>query len=76
MRRETFSGICDYQLRWMVPNTRKELERLFFNILKQQVSDFPEGDVVEGESPDFVIRGLEGTLGVEVTRLFKRSGEG
>jgi hypothetical protein len=60
----------------MVPNTRKELERLFFNILKQQVSDFPEGDVVEGESPDFVIRGLEGTLGVEVTRLFKRSGEG
>jgi hypothetical protein len=45
----------------------KRLERWYVAQLRTAVSDFPLGEVVPGESPDFIVRSDKRTVGIEVT---------
>lgn len=38
------------------------------SILKTEIEDFPCGEIQKQESPDFIIRALDKTVGIEVTR--------
>ncbi|MBI3607534.1 MAG: hypothetical protein HY207_06190 [Nitrospirae bacterium] len=51
--------------------TGKQSERFYLDLARALYSPFPPGDVVESESPDFVVRTLAGPLGIEVTKLFQ-----
>ena len=49
--------------------TRSQEEYLF-NTFKELYNDFPKGDCLRGERPDFVINTREKRIGVEVTQIF------
>ncbi|MEZ5284331.1 MAG: hypothetical protein R2712_05885 [Vicinamibacterales bacterium] len=53
-----------------MPN--KRLERWYLEQLKSELPDFPTGEVEPGESPDFVVREPEGSVGIEIT-VFHRA---
>ncbi|MFN7985138.1 MAG: hypothetical protein U0Q11_25125 [Vicinamibacterales bacterium] len=48
-----------------MPN--KGIERWYLEQLRKSLPDFPVGDVDADESPDFLIRGADGVIGVELT---------
>lgn len=39
--------------------------------LKENLTGFPEGDIVPGESPDFTVEATGGRIGIEVVGLFR-----
>ena len=49
---------------------KKEAERLYLELLRRSIDDFPTGAVEDSESPDFLISSPEHILGVEGTRIF------
>jgi hypothetical protein len=51
--------------------TKKDQERRFVEILRDQLPSFPTGDLIDSESPDFIIAARQGAIGVEVTRIHK-----
>jgi hypothetical protein len=55
-----------------MPSRKKQDERWFLERLRSQVTDLPDGEIVEHEQPDFLIRSRQETLGIELTRLFKK----
>jgi hypothetical protein len=64
------------EFKTMTQKRKKGRERFHFDIVKQQVEEFPVGDVIEGERPDFVVRGANGTVGFEVTQQYMKAAGG
>ena len=50
---------------------KKQMERWFLTAARELSSVFPGGDIAEGERPDFRIQTGQGTIGIEVTQLFR-----
>src|SRR5437667_7577989 len=50
-------------------SSKKNKERQFVEILREQLKTFPDGELIDSESPDFVIAARDGLIGVETTRL-------
>jgi hypothetical protein len=56
-------------------NSQKEIERRHLHSFHHLCEDFPAGDLIEGEIPDFVIITPTGKkIGIEHTQVFKKSG--
>jgi hypothetical protein len=53
---------------------KKAIERLFLERFREVYSDFPPGQIVESESPDFLVCGPSRTIGIEIERYV--SGQG
>src|SRR5437870_4858859 len=51
--------------------SRKERERFYLELFRSLFPLFPEGPIEDGESPDFVIQGPDGKIGIELTRVYK-----
>jgi hypothetical protein len=52
-------------------NNKKRIEAFHFFSFKESCAEIPEGKVVHGDSPDFLVYTSKGILGIEHTRLFK-----
>jgi hypothetical protein len=50
---------------------KKVAEKISLNKLKRNYKDFPEGEIEDSESPDFLITNHSKILGVEIVRLFQ-----
>lgn len=46
---------------------KKDTERKYVLEVKEIVPDFPSGNIIDSESPDFLIKSKERTIGIEVT---------
>jgi hypothetical protein len=55
---------------------KKELELFYLTRFKEFLPTFPKGEIVSGESPDFLVKTDSETFGIEVTRLFRESQPG
>lgn len=49
--------------------SKDQFERLMFETLKTKIDDFPCGKIEKQESPDFIIKEPDRTVGIEVTRV-------
>jgi len=56
--------------------TKDELETVYLRGLARSLPGFPEGEVSKSENPDFLVRGADHLLGIELTRLFQRPAPG
>lgn len=57
-----------------MPN--KRLERWYLEQLKSKLPGFPTGEVEPGESPDFLVRDAEGSVGIEITVFHRAPADG
>jgi hypothetical protein len=58
-----------------VSNSQKEIERRHLHSFHHLCGDFPAGELIEGETPDFVVITPTGKkIGIEHTQVFKKSG--
>lgn len=48
---------------------KKTEERHFVEILAEKLGDFPPGNLIDSESPDFLVATPEGVIGIEVTKI-------
>src|SRR5437762_7146324 len=48
---------------------KKAEERRFVEILAEKLDAFPPGKLIDSESPDFLVAGPEGVIGIEVTKI-------
>jgi hypothetical protein len=55
---------------------KEELERRYLDGFAAAVSEFPEGLVSKSENPDFLIHSADHLIGIELTRLFRKSAPG
>jgi hypothetical protein len=57
------------------PDRRKEIERQHLHSFQYLCPDFPAGELIEGETPDFiVITPTERKIGIEHTQVFNKTG--
>jgi hypothetical protein len=56
--------------------TKDELERIYLEGFSRAVSSFPAGAISKSENPDFLVRSSDHTIGIELTRLFRRPARG
>ena len=56
--------------------TKNDLERRYLDGFAQIASEFPKGVISKSESPDFLIQSDDHTIGIELTRLFRKSARG
>ncbi|HEU0216800.1 MAG TPA: hypothetical protein VFQ90_09070 [Stellaceae bacterium] len=54
---------------------KKEEELGYLNSLRHLCDDFPPGEVIASECPDFLIRSSIACVGIEITKIFKNRGE-
>ena len=45
----------------------KNRERYYLEALRAALPEVPAGEPLEGEPPDFILQGDDGTLGIEIT---------
>jgi hypothetical protein len=57
-----------------VMTRKKQTERYFLDAAREASAVFPDGDISERESPDFLFRSGQGAIGIEVTELFRPQG--
>ncbi len=50
---------------------KKAKELLYVGLFKQQFAEFPAGEIVADETPDFFVRSPNRSVGIEVTRIFR-----
>ena len=55
---------------------KKEIEDHWLRRFKESFPGFPEGQIVPGEGPDFIVQTEEGPIGVELTRCFRAPDRG
>lgn len=48
-------------------------EKYYFELFTKCYKDFPTGKVVESESPDFIIKSSNKTIGIELSKIFQKS---
>jgi hypothetical protein len=53
---------------------KKQEERGYLNSLRYVCDDFPDGEIIPDESPDFIIKLQNCRLGVEITKLYLEHG--
>ncbi|MBK9408020.1 MAG: hypothetical protein IPN47_08225 [Gemmatimonadetes bacterium] len=58
----------------MTRATKKGAELALLTRFRDVCTRFPDGDVEPSEAPDFIVRGKERRVGIEVTELFVASG--
>jgi hypothetical protein len=51
---------------------KKDEERRFVEILAKELNAFPPGELIDSESPDFLVATSEGVIGIEVTKSTTR----
>jgi hypothetical protein len=54
-------------------STRKEVERYQLETFRNVCTEFPAGEIIDSEEPDFLIKINDGVLGVELTELYHES---
>ncbi len=52
-------------------NSHKQQERSYLLRFKELCPEFPDGSIEDSESPDFLVHGLHGTVGIEVTAVYR-----
>jgi hypothetical protein len=58
-----------------VSNSQKEIERRHLHSFRHLCEDFPAGELIEGETPDFLVITSTGRkIGIEHTQVFKKDG--
>jgi hypothetical protein len=57
----------------MTNSAKKKSERYFLEVFKKLLPDFPEGEIVGNEGPDFQVHSWNGSIGIEIARLYQRS---
>ncbi len=55
---------------------KKNIEKWSLERFKNSIDDFPEGEIEPGEGPDFIVRGTDRTIGIELTDLYRKSSAG
>ena len=55
--------------------TKKELELISLNKLKKYYTDFPIGEIIHTESPDFLITNSGKTIGFEIVSILQENSE-
>ena len=53
--------------------TKKEKETIYLNRFRESFLEFPSGEIEACENPDFLIHAETGRIGIEVTRLYRRT---
>jgi hypothetical protein len=57
------------------PDPHKEIERLHIRSFRHWCNDFPVGELIECETPDFLVVTATGRkIGIEHTQVFKKGG--
>src|SRR3982074_3482161 len=56
--------------------SRDELEHRYLEGFARAVSQFPVGLVSKSENPDFLVQSADHLIGIELTRLFRKSAQG
>ena len=56
--------------------TKDEIEKTYLDGFAKTLAKFPVGWLSKSESPDFLISNEEGTLGIELTRIFRKPSQG
>ena len=51
----------------------KDSERFYLDKFRQNVANFPPGEILSDERPDFLIKGPGVTTGIEVTNFFSET---
>ena len=49
---------------------KKEYERRCLEMFRSRSAILPEGEIIPGERPDFIVAGTQPLLGIEVTDLY------
>ena len=57
-------------------NSKKARERQLFDEVAQMYPEFPEGEIIEGESPDFQIHQDTRVIGVEIVDYVRGQNKG
>ena len=58
-----------------VSNSQKEIERPHLHSFRYFCADFPVGELIESETPDFLVLTATGRkIGIEHTQVFKKAG--
>lgn len=52
---------------------QKERERAFLDKFRSCYEDFTVGEIINSESPDFIVENGEACTGIEVTEFYNRS---
>jgi len=50
----------------------KSEEKYFLYLFKKHYSEFPGGEIIEFESPDFLVNHGNKTIGIELTKIFQK----
>jgi hypothetical protein len=58
--------------------SRSQEERLYLDMLRDNITDFPQGAISEPEPdpPDFVVASPRHRVGIEVTRIYQEAATG
>jgi len=56
--------------------TKDEIEKTYLDGFAKTLAKFPVGCISKSENPDFLISNEEGTLGIELTRIFRKPLQG
>jgi len=59
----------------MTDPSKKDVERWQLDRFREAIDDFPAGDIISGEEPDFVVKS-KGSIGIELTSLIRRTPDG
>jgi hypothetical protein len=59
-----------------MPQSKKEVEVVYFDRLKSAMPSFPDGIVEPTEEPDFLVRSPNNVLGIELTELHREAPQG
>jgi hypothetical protein len=51
--------------------SKKDYELLHLHQFKRAFDDFPDGEIIESESPDFIIDAGSERICIEVTKIYK-----
>lgn len=54
----------------------KEFELFYLERFKENLRDFPKGNILRHERPDFLINTTDGILGIEVTHVYRQMPDG
>jgi hypothetical protein len=56
--------------------TKDEIEQIYLEGVAKTLPKFPAGHLSKSENPDFLISNESGTLGIELTRIFRKPRQG
>src|SRR5262249_40307819 len=56
--------------------SKKQKELSYLKSLQYFCDDFPDGELLFDETPDFIIRTKQGGIGIEITEVFINTGRG